>query len=168
MSFDLQWDHQFCLACDKQTDGATYCSESCRLADFEKTSSAPSSGSSSPALAGPASSWTFRKPTSSSNKFYLSPAYDFANAQPYGSTPATTHSFSSHMRQLRPVQRTSAALAPPERVLSPSSSHSSLASVRSNPTAAAEASQLSEKARSELRAYAISFEQVRLQRRRSY
>ncbi|KAK3366449.1 hypothetical protein B0H63DRAFT_405486 [Podospora didyma] len=41
MSFD--WAHQFCLACDKQTDGTTYCSESCRLADYEKTLSAPSS-----------------------------------------------------------------------------------------------------------------------------
>jgi len=167
MSFDLQWDHQFCLACDKQTDGATYCSESCRLADFEKTSSTPSSGSRSPALAGP-SSWAYSKPAPASSKFYLSPAYDFSNAQPYGSTPASTHSFSLHHHQLRPLQhRSPVALAAPERVLSPSSSHSSLSSVRSNNTTT-DASQLSEKARSELRAYAISFEQVRLQRRRSY
>ena len=171
MSFDPQWDHQFCLACDKQTDGATYCSESCRLADFEKTSSSsPSSGSSSPGLAGPPPAWTsYPKPAPSGNKFYLSPAYDFSNAQPYGSTPASTHSFSLHERQLRPVgHRTPAGLAAaPERLLSPSSSHSSLSSVRSTATAA-DGSRLSEKARSELRAYAISFEQVRLQRRRSY
>lgn len=36
MAFEIQWDHQFCLACDRQTDGATYCSESCRLADLRE------------------------------------------------------------------------------------------------------------------------------------
>ncbi|KAK7425985.1 hypothetical protein QQZ08_007567 [Neonectria magnoliae] len=33
-----EWTHSFCLACDKNlhTAGDTYCSESCRLADFKK------------------------------------------------------------------------------------------------------------------------------------
>ncbi|KAK4190143.1 hypothetical protein QBC35DRAFT_93711 [Podospora australis] len=75
MSF-VDWDHQFCLGCDKQTDGA-YCSEACRLGDYEKTSpsslsSTPSSGASSPALSGPNFEWTFSKPSTTSNKFYLS------------------------------------------------------------------------------------------------
>jgi hypothetical protein len=144
MSFD--WEHQFCLGCDKQTDGATYCSESCRLADYEKTSpSTPSSAASSPALSGPPPDWTLsRPPTTSNTKFYLSPAYDFGLAQPStrrGSTQSHT--------------------------LSPSASHTSLCSMRSNSSAGLDAAQLTEKAARELRAYARSFESVRLQRRRS-
>ncbi|KAK3297703.1 uncharacterized protein B0H64DRAFT_423716 [Chaetomium fimeti] len=137
---------RFCLGCDKQTDGATYCSESCRLADYEKTSpSTPSSAASSPALSGPPPDWTLSRPTTTSNtKFYLSPAYDFGLAQPStrrGSTQSQT--------------------------LSPSASHTSLCSMRSSSSAGLDAAQLSEKAARELRAYARSFESVRLQRRRS-
>ncbi|EAQ86691.1 hypothetical protein CHGG_07944 [Chaetomium globosum CBS 148.51] len=142
MSFD--WEHQFCLGCDKQTDGATYCSESCRLADYEKTSpSTPSSAASSPALSGPPPDWTLSRPTTTSNtKFYLSPAYDFGLAQPSTRRGST-------------------------QTLSPSASHTSLCSMRSNSSAGLDAAQLSEKAARELRAYARSFESVRLQRRRS-
>ncbi|KAK0705253.1 hypothetical protein B0H67DRAFT_499387 [Lasiosphaeris hirsuta] len=141
----LDWTHQFCLACDKQTDGATYCSESCRLADYEKTSSTPSSGPSSPALTGPSYEWSFAKPTTTSTKFYLSPAYDF-------SSPHTS----------------AIGRAPSGHALSPSNSHTSLCSIRSSSSAGLDAAQLSEKAARELRAYARSFESVRLQRRRSY
>ncbi|KAH6640730.1 hypothetical protein F5144DRAFT_482477 [Chaetomium tenue] len=142
MSFD--WEHQFCLGCDKQTDGATYCSESCRLADYEKTSpSTPSSAASSPALSGPPPDWALSRPTTTSNtKFYLSPAYDFGLAQPSTRRGST-------------------------QTLSPSASHTSLCSMRSNSSAGLDAAQLSEKAARELRAYARSFESVRLQRRRS-
>lgn len=147
MSFD--WDHQFCLGCDKQTDGPTYCSESCRLADYEKTSpSTPSSAASSPALSNPPLDWTTlssRRPTTTtSNKFYLSPAYDFAQPSPRRDSTGSAYS------------------------LSPSPSHTSLCSMRSNSSAGLDAAQLSEKAARELRAYARSFESVRLQRRRSY
>ncbi|KAK3387077.1 hypothetical protein B0H63DRAFT_148318 [Podospora didyma] len=138
MSFD--WTHQFCLACDKQTDGATYCSESCRLADYEKTS-VPSSGPSSPTMRGPARDWSYAKPTTASTKFYLSPAYDFSSPR-----SSTTQS----------------------QVLSPSISHTSLCSMRSTSSAGLGKAQLSDKAARELRAYAYAFESVRLQRRRSY
>lgn len=148
MSFDLEWDHQFCLACDKQTDGATYCSESCRLADYEKTS-ASSSGTTSPALSGPSYPWA-----ASSSKFRLAPAYDFSNAQPYGA--ASFYQTAAQSPRIRSS-------------LSPSSSQSSLCSLKSSSsTATAEASHLSAKAKKELRDYASSFEQARLQRRRSY
>jgi hypothetical protein len=140
MSFD--WTHQFCLACDKQTDGATYCSESCRLADYEKTSSTTSSGPSSPAFSGPSYQWTFSKPASTSTKFYLSPAFDFASSSS--------------------IARTASGPA-----LSPSSSHTSLSSIRSTSSAGLDAARMSDKATRELRAYARSFESVRLQRRRS-
>ncbi|KAK3683494.1 hypothetical protein B0T22DRAFT_443533 [Podospora appendiculata] len=158
MSFD--WTHQFCLACDKQTDGATYCSESCRLADFEKTSSSSpnSSGSSSPAaFNGPSSyDWTFSKPTTGA-KFYLSPAFDFSSPQP-----------SSRSSRHATMPSTAAIRTPSTQVLSPSNSHTSLCSMRSSSSAGLDAAQLSEKAARELRAYARSFESVRLQRRRSH
>jgi len=163
MSFDLQWDHEFCLACDKQTDGATYCSESCRLSDYEKTSTPSSSASQSPSLTGPSVPWTFSNPTTRSTPFYLSPAYDFTHAQPYGSTPLPTRTYIPQQPRAK-----AASLAPPTRALSPSSSHSSLTSIKSNASTGPNDSQLSEKARKELLAYASSFEQVKLQRRRSY
>jgi len=150
MSFD--WTHQFCLACDKQTDGATYCSESCRLADYEKTSSTPSSGPSSPAFGSPSYQWTFPKPATSSAKFYLSPAFDFSSPHLSGRSSASP-----------------AEIARPSgHVLSPSASHTSLCSIRSTSSTGLDATQLSEKAARELRAYANSFESVRLQRRRSH
>lgn len=154
MSFD--WTHQFCLACDKQTDGATYCSESCRLADYEKTSSTPSSGPSSPAFAAPSYQWTFAKPAATSTKFYLSPAFDFSS--PHLSGRTLQHGAVSQTEGTR-------ASGP---ILSPSTSHTSLCSIRSTSSAGLDASQLSEKAARELRAYARSFESVRLQRRRSH
>ncbi|KAK4111195.1 hypothetical protein N656DRAFT_712405 [Canariomyces notabilis] len=141
----LEWTHEFCLACDKQTDGTTYCSESCRLADYEKTSSSSSSAASSPTLSESPCDWSFTKPaTTSTTKFYLSPAYDFSLASP-----------STRRESTRPA-------------LSPSTSHSSLCSIRTNSSAGLDPAQLSEKATRELRAYARSFESVRLQRRRSY
>ncbi|KAJ4419529.1 hypothetical protein N0V85_000970 [Neurospora sp. IMI 360204] len=135
MSFE-DWALQFCLTCDKQTDdSAVYCSESCRLADYE-TNSASSSGPSSPSLNGPSFNWSFDKPTSSSNKSYLSP---------YNSSTQSS------------------------RTLSPSSSHTSLCSMKSTSSAGLSHSHssMSEKAARELQAYAHSFESVRLQRRRS-
>ncbi|KAG6112004.1 hypothetical protein E4U13_004510 [Claviceps humidiphila] len=53
------------------------------------------------------------------------------------------------------------------RHLSPSSSHTSLCSIP-NASPTGETSHLSDTARQELKAYAISFEHVRLQRRRSH
>lgn len=165
MSLDL-WTHQFCLACDKQVhDGGAYCSESCRLADFEKSPSSPSSQASSPGFAPSSGPWSTVAPSMSSRptvrpKFYLSPAYDFSNAQPYGTTPTSKPllGYYSSLRSERPSQSL------PLRQLTPSSSHSSLCSMQST---ASDVSRLSDGAKKELQAYAVSFEQVRLQRRRS-
>lgn len=167
MSFDL-WTHQYCLACDKQVqDGAAYCSESCRLSDFEKTPSSPSSRASSPGISVP-QSWAApapalaAKPSSSKpSSLYLSPAYDFTNAQPYGTTP-TPKPLLNHYASLRTDRPARSSLA---RQLTPSSSHSSLCSMQST---ASDASRLSDVAKKELQAYAVSFEHVRMQRRRSY
>ncbi|KAH0525077.1 hypothetical protein TsFJ059_007491 [Trichoderma semiorbis] len=161
MALDM-WTHEFCLTCDRQVqvDGDAYCSEACRMSDFEKTPSTPSSQASSPGF----SPVSYARSGSLSSrpaptKFVLSPAYDFNQAQPYGSTPRSSSSFGSYMSDMSPLSS--------NRGLTPSSSHSSLCSMQSV-SSTAEASQLSDKARMELRAYAVSFEQVRLQRRRSY
>ncbi|TWU78781.1 hypothetical protein ED733_006954 [Metarhizium rileyi] len=170
MAFNL-WTHQFCLACDKQVqaDGAAYCSESCRLADQEKTSTTSSSQASSPACTPAGYPWSTPSscltPRSSSSrpKFYLSPAYDFSNAQPYGTASVRSLSLSSSHTASASEQSISTYAG----ILTPSSSHSSLCSLQSTSTTG-ESSQLSDKAKQELKAYAISFEHVRLQRRRSY
>lgn len=152
------WSHQFCLACDKQveTDGAAYCSEACRLTELERTST-PSSEASSPGMTPSSCPWSTSKQAS---KFYLSPAYDFGHAQPYGTTstqqPASAH-YSTSAAQPKATGF--------DRTLTPSSSHSSLCSMQST---GSESSQLSDRARQELQAYAVSFEHVRTQRRRSY
>lgn len=158
MALDM-WTHEFCLACDRQVqvDGDAYCSEACRMADFEKSPSTSSSQASSPGFS-PVSYASSGSLSSrpAPTKFYLPPAYDFNRAQPYGSTPRSSSSFSGYSSDMST-----------HRGLTPSSSHSSLCSMQSV-SSTAESSQLSDKARKELRAYAVSFEQVRLQRRRSY
>ena len=153
MSSDLSWEHQFCLACDRQTDGATYCSESCRLSDFEKSASTESTPASSPGLNDNSFSWTAPR---SQSKFVLSPAYDFTNAQPYGSTP---------LPQTYLSQRSDSSAS--GHGLTPSSSHTSLCSLQSTSSNSG-TSHLSDKARKQLRDYASSFEHAQLQRRRSY
>ncbi|KAI9158536.1 hypothetical protein HJFPF1_06534 [Paramyrothecium foliicola] len=159
------WALQYCVACDKQVQAENdlYCSESCRMADFETTSSTSCSQASSPGLTTASmSSWApSNKPTHT--KFYLSPAYDFSNAQPYGTSAAQP----SYMNQFSMSGKTEqSTVSAPVSTLSPSSSHSSLCSMQS--TSSTGDSMLSDKARKELRAYAVSFEHVRLQRRRSY
>lgn len=148
MSFD--WDHSYCLNCDKQTDGKTYCSESCRLAEYEQ-SSTPSTGPSSPAFAGPHYPWAYSKQAQSppSNRFYLPPAYDFAHS-------------TSQSSQRR------GSIVPTARILSPSSSHASLCSMKSSSSSTEAAMQLSDAARRELLAYASSFENARSSRRQSH
>lgn len=156
------WSHQFCLACDKQveTDADAYCSEACRLTELERTST-PSSQASSPGLTPPSGPWSTPS-KQQSTKFFLSPAYDFANAQPYGTTPVQHSLFGSYSMSHSHAKPTEIT-----RTLTPSSSHTSLCSMQSTSTNG-ESGQLSDRARQELRAYAVSFEHVRTQRRRSY
>ncbi|PHH68185.1 hypothetical protein CDD80_197 [Ophiocordyceps camponoti-rufipedis] len=163
MALDL-WTHQFCLACDKQvqSDGAAYCSESCRLADHETTST-PCSQASSPGLAPPygptrtATTATTTRPFA--HRLCLPPPLDFKLHRGH------PHEASGYMSKLAAYLGHPSPPTMPN--LTPSSSHSSLCSMQSM-ASSVDASQLSDKSRQELKAYAISFEQVRLQRRRSY
>lgn len=170
MAFDL-WTHEFCLACDKQTDGAAYCSQSCRLADFEKSSS-PSSNTTSPAFTPQDCPWTMPTQQKAANpspqKFFVSPAYDFSTAQPYGRTPQSQSSFAGG--NVRVESSTSSRQQHKStRSLTPSSSHSSLCSMQSasSTSSSSDMFQLSEKSRRELHAYHMNMEQARM-RRRSY
>ncbi|KAH6678924.1 hypothetical protein F5X68DRAFT_35423 [Plectosphaerella plurivora] len=138
------WAHEFCLGCDKQTDGTAYCSESCRLADFEKTSM-PGSVASSPGFNSPSYPWLSQHAQPQTGFF-------FSNPQPFG-TSSPTHLASSGRSTYRTLQ--------------PSSSNSSLCSM-STVSSNTEATQLSEKTRQELQSYAASFDNARLARRRSY
>ena len=161
MSSNMDWSPDFCLACDKQTDGNVYCSEACRLAEYEKSSSNAGSTASSPtSLRG--LPWPTTRP--SNNGFYMEPAYNFSNAQPYGTTPSprTSHFYQPSRPQSSPVTFTTKAL------LTPSSSQSSLFSMQSSTSStAAEPVQLSDESRKALRAYASSFDQSRYSRRQS-
>ncbi|KAH7205322.1 hypothetical protein BKA60DRAFT_579407 [Fusarium oxysporum] len=37
MSSGQEWSYDPCLGCGTQTEGTTYCSDSCRLSEWEKT-----------------------------------------------------------------------------------------------------------------------------------
>ncbi|RDL39144.1 Uncharacterized protein BP5553_03484 [Venustampulla echinocandica] len=164
MSLDMDWSPDYCLACDKQTDGAVYCSEACRLAEYETASSNAGSAASSPTSARGPLSWP--GPRTSAQGFHLEPAYNFHNAQPYGTTPAsrTSNFYQSSRPQSSPMPLSS------KPVLTPSSSQSSLFSMRSSSsttTTASDPAQLSDESRKALRAYASSFDQSRYSRRQS-
>jgi hypothetical protein len=155
MSSDPSWEPEFCLYCDRQTDGAVYCSESCRLRDFESSSMSLNTAAGSLSLTSSTSShWSGSR---QQTKFYLPPAYDFAHAQPYGSAPlqqshTPPHSSSSNSSSTR---------------LSPSSSHSSLCSLGSSTSSTtSENTHISDKTKKHLRDYASSFENGRTQHRR--
>jgi hypothetical protein len=152
----MEWSLDFCLACDKQCDGHVYCSEACRLAEYEKSTSTAGSAASSPVVPRGPLSWPAARPH---NGFYMEPAYNFSKAQPYGTTPTRTD-FSSLVRSHVPAPRT---------VLTPSSSQSSLFSMQSaaSSSGTTEPAQLSDEARQALRAYASSFDQSRRTRRQS-
>ena len=152
----MEWSLDFCLACDKQCDGHIYCSEACRLAEYEKPSSTAGSAASSPVTPRGPVSWPASR---SHHGFYMEPAYNFRKAQPYGTTP-TRSDFSSLVRPHVSSTRT---------VLTPSSSQSSLFSMQSasSVSSTSEPAQLSDDVRKALRAYASSFDQSRRSRRQS-
>jgi len=159
MTIDMDWSPAFCLACDRQTDGNVYCSEACRLTEYEVASNPGSTASSPTSPRGPVS-WSTKKP---SNGFFMEPAYNFSNAQPYGTTPSprTSYFYQASRPQSSPVTFTT------KPVLTPSSSQSSLFSMQSTHSTSTEPAQLSDESRKALRAYASSFDQSRYSRRQS-
>lgn len=169
MSKDMEWSPDFCLACDRQSSGGAYCSQACRLADIERASGG--SEPVSPTSSAPSASWA-SSCLGTGSGFYLPPPLNFdayktssknhaskADRRSLGSTPQ-----SSYFPNISSSQYTSASstVSPASKVLTPSSSRSSLSSIGSTQ----EAASLSDQARSELRGYASSFDQVRDWKRR--
>ncbi|KAK4692699.1 hypothetical protein P7C71_g4558, partial [Lecanoromycetidae sp. Uapishka_2] len=149
----------YCLACDKQTAGETYCSQACRLADLETSSTW--SGTASPSTSRPSPSWASSHSNQGSG-FYLSPAINFAAYKsPITSTYHTTSQPTSPLSSYFP-KHTSSQLAA-TKTLSPSSSRSSLSSTSS---ISSRTDPLSEQARTELRGYTDAFDSTRNWRRR--
>jgi hypothetical protein len=160
MTIDMDWSPAFCLACDRQTDGNVYCSEACRLAEYDASSSAGSTASSPISPRGPMS-WPAKQ---SSNGFFMEPAYNFSRAKPYGTTPSPR---ASHLYQSAPRPQSSPVAYSTKPVLTPSSSQSSLFSMQSTHSTSSEQNHVSDESRRALRAYASSFDQSRYSRRQS-
>ncbi|KAI9811460.1 MAG: hypothetical protein M1827_005443 [Pycnora praestabilis] len=169
MSFEMNWSPDFCLACDRQTSGGAYCSQSCRLADIE-------GGPESVSPMTPCSPQSFNvPPTSPSSRFYLPPPFNFAAyksssnpANPLNTAreaPRVSSQFSYFSTALPKSKSTSPsnAVSSAGHGLTPSSSQSSLSSIQSN---SSQEGYLSTQARNELRGYASSFDHVRDSRRR--
>ena len=172
----MDWSPDFCLACDRQTSGEAYCSQSCRLADIENSNgSEPVSPTGVTAPASWAPSNLARR-----SAFYLPPPVNFDAYR--GKLPSKRSSATTNTSRLPPSlpAKTSYLTAIPFRSrtasspvaakgsspggLTPSSSGSSLSSMQS--AISSEAGSLSDQARSELRGYANSFDQVRDWKRR--
>ena len=152
---ELTWSLDYCLACDKQTDGETYCSQSCRLADLETSSN----------WSGPTTPTTSSWPTSDSHRgsaFYLTPAINFAAYKASKSSSQSSSQTTSPTTSYFPTHTSSEVAA--TKTLTPSSSSSSLNSTKSNTSS--QAGPLSEQTRSELRGYTDSFDNTRNWRRR--
>jgi hypothetical protein len=155
MATQMECFNDFCLSCDRQiAENGVYCSQSCRLADLEKnsTAQAPSQLSSSASSS-----------SSSNSGFYLPPAVNFsaykgssssqaAPASPYHYYPTTSGSYFAPPTAPRPSA---------QRSLTPSSSRSSLASSTSQTQ-----SGISQQAATQLNSYMRSFDQTRDVKRR--
>ena len=149
---ELDWSPDYCLACDRQTSGGAYCCQSCRLADLETSScrSEPVSPTSATRKRGPG--------------IQLEPAFDFGAHKnpPLSSSSSKYRLQSDQQNSYFSSHATSIHQTLSSRVLTPSSSRSSLDSISSN---SAQNCQLSAQARTELRGYTNSFDSIRNWRR---
>ena len=156
VNMELTWSHDYCLACDRQTSGGAYCSQSCRLADHESSSnwadmlSSPAGPSTehSNSTADPSSG------LSHGSGFYISPSHRF---EVYKQSNGAVAPAKAEGSQEKP---TSGA---PLQTLSPSSSRSSLASTASSNSSHGN---FTAQVHNELRAYTNSFDTTRNWRRR--
>ena len=155
-TMETNWSLDYCLACDRQTAGGAYCSQLCRLADLE-TSSCGSEPSSPIQIQAPTSAMPSAR--SLNNGFFLPPAVDFsAYRRPSPPTAARSRPSSGYFSSSS-NSRSSSSL----RILTPSSSHTSLHSASGS---LGHDDSISSQAKSELRDYTNSFDQVRDLRRR--
>lgn len=158
--------HDFCLACDNESNGA-YCSQACRLADLERaTTSIPTSPQSPSGPSTARMSWQSATSASSSS-FVLPPAYNFSDKAASQSPNASTHAYQQQTSYFMrtPAQQSFDQAAASQRALSPSSSRTSLSSTMSDATASS-CGGISHQARRELEDYFSSFLQAKAAKRR--
>ncbi|KAK4074673.1 hypothetical protein Purlil1_12892 [Purpureocillium lilacinum] len=155
VDFDL-WSYQPCLGCDTllQADGAAYCSEGCKMIDFEKSTLPPNVQPSPSELSlspSPLATLPPQRPPSPGNR--IAPPHDSRTAQ-----SCETRRMSS----LRDMMPASLRAGPHSTALpsTPANSHGSLW-IHDN----TKAHDISRQTRVELRAYAVCLEQTRMQQR---
>jgi ECL1/2/3 zinc binding proteins len=170
----MEWSHDFCLFCDRQTSEGAYCSQACRVADLEKSGySEPQTPAGSPSSSG---AWQVQS-SNQHAQFQLAPALNFAAYRTTASsTSSRLDSPPMSPRSMQPQQSygsyfpssgsssqlTSYTYASKPR-LNSSSSRSSLSSI-STPTTTTQG--LSDQAYTQLRDYSNSFDRVRYWKRR--
>ncbi|KAL5333649.1 hypothetical protein BJX70DRAFT_49404 [Aspergillus crustosus] len=129
-----EWSLDFCLVCDRQTLGGPYCSQVCRLAEVDASpDNTPSYTRESRIMPKTDTSLIGRGTTMSSSLKTTQTSY-WNSYRPYG-----------------------------QKTLSPSSSQTSLSSLRSN---SSQGSPISKQSQTELRDYASCFDHVRDLKRR--
>ena len=165
MDTGSEWLPDFCLACDCQTDGGAYCSQACRLAEIDQSTT--SSETASFSFASSQSFWQSASVIRESSGF-LPPAFDFSpyrNPSKFSSPvrPPTSPSRNNFNRSAWANYSTPSSTTQTSKVLTPSSSGTSLSSMHST---SSQQSTVSEKARKELDNYANSFDQTRDWKRR--
>ncbi|KAI6250216.1 hypothetical protein HI914_01307 [Erysiphe necator] len=160
MAFEMDWSHSFCLACDRQTEGSVYCSEACRLADYEDASSS-SSLNSSP-ITQPSFSWPEKSHTGSTTSMKLDDK--LVETHPDHPSLSSKTSYTSHSLKSSP----SATSKVTKSSANSPSSCSSRCSMRENRTYPnSEAAQISQDSERALRVYANAFDRTRYCRRLS-
>jgi hypothetical protein len=132
----------FCLSCDKQTNGTSFCSQVCRLAEMDTT---PLSEPSSP-LYTDSKAVQLRSMGAVPTRIELPPAIDFSLYRQSSSTASSPRS-SMHMGSL--------SRSPSQTSLTSTETSQSLYDRR-----------LSEQVRKDLNSYAGYFDQTRTLRRR--
>jgi ECL1/2/3 zinc binding proteins len=150
----------FCLACDKQTNGTPFCSQACRLAELDHSLS-----SSEPASPGYTRHGTSqRSPGFVTTGFQLPPAIDFLSYRREKTLQLSTGQAKSATAASHSINEASSSTTFPRSAhLTPSSSQTSLSSLRTNQSSPGG---ISEQAWVELRNYASGFDQVRALKRR--
>jgi endogenous inhibitor of DNA gyrase (YacG/DUF329 family) len=150
----------FCLVCDKQTNGTPFCSQACRLAELDQSLS--SSEPASPIYTRQGS--TQRSPGQMTSGFHLPPAIDFSSYRRDRTVQTQKTRANASNTPSRGSNGASTPLTLPRSShLTPSSSQTSLSSLRTNNSSPGG---ISEQAWNELRSYASNFDQVRALKRR--
>jgi len=153
--------HDFCLACDKESNGA-YCSQTCRMADLERASPAATTSSMMPSQVAQSRLSLSSLSTTSGSAYMLQPAYDFLDRNGSHSAGSQYQPQTSYFMR-HPTEQPSRES---ERSLTPSTSRSSLSSTTSN-ASTTPSSGMSQQSQHELTGYFHSFSRSKGPQRRS-